>query len=47
MLSNVTMELNLSGREMIFRVEKINLDNRLSPVDENQQLALWEHNNQP
>jgi hypothetical protein len=32
-LSNVEMELNLSGKEMNFRVEKINFDKRLSPVD--------------
>jgi hypothetical protein len=39
-LSNVAMELNLSGTEMNFRVDKINFNNRLSPMDENQQLAL-------
>jgi len=38
--SNVAMELNLSGTEMNFPVEKINFDNRLSSLNENQQLAL-------
>jgi hypothetical protein len=38
--SNVTMELNLSGTEMKFPGEKINFDNRLSSLDENQQLVL-------
>jgi len=32
-LSNVTMELNLSGTETKFRAEKINFDNRPYPVD--------------
>jgi hypothetical protein len=34
------MGLNLSGTKMKFRVKKINFDNKLSPIDENQKLTL-------